>query len=459
MLSRECRVCGTSKPLNPTHYQPHTHGFRHECKECAKARRQTPEFRARQNMRRRERYANDLEFRKNILVEKRDRYANDPEYREKLLAQNRTPECRERKNARCRERRAIDTEWREEQNTQQRERYRTDPEYREKLLAQNRILEHRERKNARRRERRANDPEYRERENARRQTPEYQERRNARWRERYNNDLEFREGFKAYQRDRRLKDPEWWEEEKARRRELWVNDTERRERQNARQRERRASDPTVRETERANELIRRYDITMDDYEEMADGQNGVCAICLEEPETTWHVDHHHQTGQVRSLLCSGCNNGLGLLGEDTSLLLSAIRYLKLPEMQPQDIAPIPDERLYGRFEIPYWEEQSRDKRYRRSRNNNLRAKFSISIEQYESLLERGEGVCWVCFLPETNKSNEGSQYPDSLSVDHNHNTGMIRGLLCANCNIGIGKFRDDPEILEKAATYLEEWNE
>jgi len=59
-----------------------------------------------------------------------------------------------------------------------------------------------------------------------------------------------------------------------------------------------------------------------------------------------------------------------------------------------------------------------------------------------------KGVCAVCGRVET------WRLPRKLSVDHDHLTGIVRGLLCHRCNIGIGYFEDDPERLHSAAKYL-----
>lgn len=57
-----------------------------------------------------------------------------------------------------------------------------------------------------------------------------------------------------------------------------------------------------------------------------------------------------------------------------------------------------------------------------------------------------KGVCAICGGP-------GGPHK-SLAVDHHHGTGSVRGLLCGNCNNGLGRFRDNPEFLAKAITYL-----
>ena len=83
-------------------------------------------------------------------------------------------------------------------------------------------------------------------------------------------------------------------------------------------------------------LKSRFNISVDDYNKMFLKQRGVCKICSN-PETDkdsngklkWLVvDHNHKTGDVRGLLCSACNKGIGLLGDSTKVLENAIRYLK-----------------------------------------------------------------------------------------------------------------------------------
>lgn len=74
----------------------------------------------------------------------------------------------------------------------------------------------------------------------------------------------------------------------------------------------------------------KYGITRDDYEAMMEAQGGACAICLRAPEPGRHlaVDHEHDTGRVRGLLCRTCNSALGLFYENTDSMRRAIAYLE-----------------------------------------------------------------------------------------------------------------------------------
>lgn len=91
---------------------------------------------------------------------------------------------------------------------------------------------------------------------------------------------------------------------------------------------------------RERHLIRKYGVSLADYERMLAEQNGCCAICRapesEQFKGVFHVDHCHATGRVRGLLCRGCNHILGHVKDDPKTLQAAIDYLsvvpQIPEM-------------------------------------------------------------------------------------------------------------------------------
>jgi len=82
----------------------------------------------------------------------------------------------------------------------------------------------------------------------------------------------------------------------------------------------------------------------------------------------------------------------------------------------------------------------------------LKTMYGITIEQYNEMLDRQGGVCAICGEEET-RTNKGTIR--ALCVDHNHDTGMVRGLLCANCNNGIGYLGDSADRVRSALEYLE----
>lgn len=74
--------------------------------------------------------------------------------------------------------------------------------------------------------------------------------------------------------------------------------------------------------------------------------------------------------------------------------------------------------------------------------------YGITREQYDAMVEAQEGKCAIC-----RRSEWGGRH-NKPHVDHCHETGRVRGLLCDGCNNGLGRFGDDPERLERAAAYL-----
>lgn len=83
----------------------------------------------------------------------------------------------------------------------------------------------------------------------------------------------------------------------------------------------------------ASQRIKKYGVSEKDYEQMLLSHNNLCAICNKPSPRTLHIDHDHKTGQVRGLLCSTCNTGIGLFKDDISVLNSAIAYLTYPPKQ------------------------------------------------------------------------------------------------------------------------------
>lgn len=85
------------------------------------------------------------------------------------------------------------------------------------------------------------------------------------------------------------------------------------------------------------------------------------------------------------------------------------------------------------------------------RTRSLVRRYGITMTHYESLWRAQEGRCGLCQLPVAFNGREAH----SVVIDHCHLTNRIRGLLCQYCNTRIGAFGDDPNLLRRAAEYLE----
>jgi len=99
-----------------------------------------------------------------------------------------------------------------------------------------------------------------------------------------------------------------------------------------------------------------------------------------------------------------------------------------------------------------WKTKEPEKYYRTLRNSKLKA-YGITLEEYENMLKYQNGVCKICSKPETKGRGKDKA---TLAVDHCHDTGKVRGLLCSSCNRGLGFFGDSLLLLNKAADYLNE---
>jgi hypothetical protein len=94
------------------------------------------------------------------------------------------------------------------------------------------------------------------------------------------------------------------------------------------------------------------------------------------------------------------------------------------------------------------------RRYRESgrkaqsdRRSHLKRKFGLTVERYDEMLAAQGGGCAICGRP--------PREDIALHVDHDHETGQVRGLTCFRCNNALGDFNDDPKLLESASAYLD----
>lgn len=104
-----------------------------------------------------------------------------------------------------------------------------------------------------------------------------------------------------------------------------------------------------------------------------------------------------------------------------------------------------EEALLRRNRVPLEERQ-------RNRRTATLKQYGLTLEDYAEILSAQEGVCAICMQKETQRTRgEGLA---NLAVDHDAATGTVRGLLCAQCNQAIGKFRHEILLLESATSYL-----
>lgn len=87
------------------------------------------------------------------------------------------------------------------------------------------------------------------------------------------------------------------------------------------------------------------------------------------------------------------------------------------------------------------------------RFRNLKRQYGLTPDDYIKMSTEQDNKCYIC-----GEVNKFGPWRDKLVVDHCHETGKVRKLLCDKCNKGLGQFNDDPRLLEKAANYLKLWN-
>jgi Recombination endonuclease VII len=112
------------------------------------------------------------------------------------------------------------------------------------------------------------------------------------------------------------------------------------------------------------------------------------------------------------------------------------------------------EKLVGERKNAYYRE--RYKNTPRDRDLRFQKQYGITLAEYDAMSEAQGHCCAICAKPENKVVRRGvNEDIRRLAVDHDHRTGKVRGLLCADCNRAIGLFADDPSRIHRAIAFLE----
>jgi recombination endonuclease VII len=215
-------------------------------------------------------------------------------------------------------------------------------------------------------------------------------------------------------------------------------------------------------------LRQKYGIGSSKVDRLLAEQNGVCALCGVRAGT--QVDHDHKTSRVRGVLCLNCNAALGAVGDDVQILVAAQGYLEIHRGDSGRVVeePIRYEKKCARCsEVKALElfprnknkkdghhcyckpcqieasRQSVERHHGSRRNYLLQHRYGSSSADVDAILQTQENTCAIC------------RADGPVHVDHDHETGKIRGILCFNCNRLLGYVGDDLTWFEKAIAYLE----
>lgn len=187
---------------------------------------------------------------------------------------------------------------------------------------------------------------------------------------------------------------------------------------------------------RSYHLKRRYGLTAAEVDALLVRQGGVCVICLRAEAA--HVDHNHETGLFRGLLCFGCNGALGQFLDEPRRLRQAADYL---EDRLWYVGHLRIDLDGSGLEMPLPRLEGGGGR-RGSRRFRVKERFRLGDPYIRRMIELQKGLCLVCLDDE------------ARHIDHDHQTGKVRGILCPGCNTGMGQLGDDPIALRRAADYL-----
>jgi len=116
---------------------------------------------------------------------------------------------------------------------------------------------------------------------------------------------------------------------------------------------------------------------------------------------------------------------------------------------PRVITSTDEERAQRTEYMKQWRTNNPD----RAIDVEMRKRYGITLDDYNGMFADQDGVCVICQKTET-RVDHRTKTISRLAVDHDHNTGKVRGLLCHACNVALGLFKDDRQLMQRASEYL-----
>lgn len=186
----------------------------------------------------------------------------------------------------------------------------------------------------------------------------------------------------------------------------------------------------------------------------------ICTKCKQEkPIEEFYRNAASRDGRAPS--CKECQEGHSVVPRDLYVGASEMQCTGCGEIKAMDRFPLRSQKLREKHPDHPRSRRCRDcvrkknKGYREGKPYTpeqelrwrLREKYGLELEEYEALVAAQNGVCAICKGPPLESTGR-------LSVDHCHDTGVVRGLLCATCNAGLGHFQDDSVRLVAALQYI-----
>ena len=144
--------------------------------------------------------------------------------------------------------------------------------------------------------------------------------------------------------------------------------------------------------------------------------------------------------------CSKCKQLLPMKHFSKAVWTNRYPYCKSCMSKANKISKIKNRQTYDNYKI---------KTRLKAREKSMVDKYGINLGQYTIMHNKQNGLCKICNNSETSLQPNGKELKD-LCIDHCHKTNKVRGLLCHNCNAGIGHFGDNIQKLQSAIIYLSE---